>query len=39
VLENNVTNMDELIVALPSLGESELSWYPWIRALAERNAG
>ncbi|MCC6612697.1 MAG: sugar ABC transporter substrate-binding protein [Anaerolineae bacterium] len=38
LIENNVTNMDELIVALPSLGESDLSWYPWIRALADRNA-
>lgn len=34
LLENNITNIDELIAALPSLGESDLSWYPWIETLA-----
>ncbi len=29
LLANNVTNINELITALPSLGESSLSWYPW----------
>jgi ABC-type sugar transport system substrate-binding protein len=38
LLENNVTNMDELVAALPELGESDLAWFPWIRTLIEQNA-
>jgi len=34
VLENNVTNMDELVAALPALGESPLAQYDWLAALA-----
>jgi len=37
LLENNVTNMDELVQALPVLGESSLCWYPWMQAVLERN--
>jgi rsbT co-antagonist protein RsbR len=29
--------MDELIEALPSLGESQLGWYDWMEALLARN--
>jgi simple sugar transport system substrate-binding protein len=35
--DNGVSNLDELIVALPSLGESPLSQYPWIQELAAQN--
>lgn len=30
LLQNNITNMDELVQALPTLGESSLSWYDWM---------
>jgi simple sugar transport system substrate-binding protein len=36
LLENNITTMDELIQALPSLGESSLNWFPWMCTLANR---
>jgi simple sugar transport system substrate-binding protein len=39
LLEKKVTNMDELVAALPALGESELAWAPWIRTLVEQNQG
>jgi simple sugar transport system substrate-binding protein len=37
VVENGISNMDELVVALPSLGESELSWHPWMYRLVYEN--
>jgi simple sugar transport system substrate-binding protein len=33
LLDNNITNMDELVKALPALGESALAWYPWMCSL------
>lgn len=39
LLENKVTNMDELVAALPALGESDLAWFPWIRTLVAQNQG
>lgn len=35
LLDNGITNMDELVAALPALGESDLAWFPWMRALVE----
>jgi simple sugar transport system substrate-binding protein len=35
--ENNITDMDGLVAALPELGESKLVWYDWMYALVERN--
>ncbi|MEL7234640.1 MAG: substrate-binding domain-containing protein, partial [Chloroflexota bacterium] len=37
LLENDVTNMDELVEALPQLGESPLAWYPWMYRLMGEN--
>jgi ABC-type sugar transport system substrate-binding protein len=37
LLENNVTNIDELVAVLPALGESSLSWYPWFEPLLAAN--
>jgi simple sugar transport system substrate-binding protein len=37
LLQNNVTNMDELVKALPVLGESPLAWFPWMEKLSGRN--
>ncbi|RCK75086.1 MAG: ABC transporter binding protein [Anaerolineae bacterium] len=36
LLENNITNMDELIKALPALGESSLNWFPWMCTLVQQ---
>lgn len=35
--ENNITDMDGLVAALPELGESELVWRDWMYALIERS--
>jgi simple sugar transport system substrate-binding protein len=35
LVENKITNMDELVKALPTLGESSLSWYPWMCTMRE----
>lgn len=35
--ENNITNMDELVQAMPALGESPLSWFPWMKYVLARN--
>jgi len=37
LLQNKITNMDELVKALPTLGESPLNWYPWMKDVLERN--
>jgi simple sugar transport system substrate-binding protein len=37
LLENKVTNMEELIKAMPALGESSLNWFPWMEKLLARN--
>lgn len=37
LLNNNITNMDELVKALPEMGESNLVWPDWIKALIEKN--
>jgi len=37
LLENDVTNMDELVEAMPALGESSLSWFPWMEAVMAEN--
>lgn len=37
LLENNITNIDELVAALPVLGESSLSWYPWLEEVIAAN--
>jgi simple sugar transport system substrate-binding protein len=37
LLKNEITNMDELVRALPALGESNLIWPEWIKALIEKN--
>ncbi len=37
LLENDVTNMDELVVALPELGESDIAWFPWMYRLMMEN--
>jgi simple sugar transport system substrate-binding protein len=37
LLKNKITNMDELVRALPALGESNLIWPEWIKALIEKN--
>lgn len=37
LLENNITNMDELVAAMPSLGESPLVWPDWMKELSARN--
>ena len=34
LLANKVTNMDELVKAMPALGESSLNWFPWMCTLA-----
>jgi simple sugar transport system substrate-binding protein len=39
LVENNVTNINELIEVLPSLGESDLSWYPWIETIVSQRQG
>jgi simple sugar transport system substrate-binding protein len=36
LLSNNITNMDELVAALPSLGESPLVWPGWICSLVNK---
>jgi len=30
---NGIANMDDLVKALPALGESSLAWYPWMCSL------
>jgi simple sugar transport system substrate-binding protein len=37
LLENDVTNMDELVSAMPELGESNVSWFPWMETLMMEN--
>ncbi len=37
LLENDVTNMDELVEAMPALGESDLSWFPWMETVIAEN--
>lgn len=37
LLANNITNINELVAALPELGESDLSWYPWIEEVIAAN--
>ncbi|MDI3517047.1 MAG: simple sugar transport system substrate-binding protein [Thermotogota bacterium] len=37
LLKNNITSMDELVKALPALGESPLVWPDWMKALVEKN--
>lgn len=37
LVDNNITNMDELVKALPALGESNLVWPEWLKALIEKN--
>jgi len=37
LLENNVTNMDELVGALPALGESDIAWFDWMYRLMGEN--
>jgi simple sugar transport system substrate-binding protein len=34
---NNITNMDELVAALPELGESPLNWFCWMPELLAQN--
>jgi simple sugar transport system substrate-binding protein len=36
LLANKITNMDELIQAMPAMGESPLNWFPWMCTLAGR---
>ncbi len=33
----HITNMEELVEVLPSLGESQLGWFDWMEVLLERN--
>lgn len=37
LLENGIENMDQLVEALPVLGESNLAWYPWMYRLVYEN--
>ncbi|NJL92957.1 MAG: sugar ABC transporter substrate-binding protein, partial [Anaerolineae bacterium] len=37
LLENNVTSMDELVAAMPILGESAAAWYPWMETVLANN--
>ena len=37
LLGNSIENMDQLVAALPVLGESELVWLPWMSELLARN--
>ena len=37
LLANKVTTIDQLVAALPALGESSLSWYPWTYRLLYEN--
>ncbi len=37
LLKHGVTNMDELVKALPELGESKLVWPEWMKILIEKN--
>jgi simple sugar transport system substrate-binding protein len=37
LLDNNITNMDELVEVLPVLGESPLVWYDWMYKLQAEN--
>ncbi|MFP4321555.1 MAG: substrate-binding domain-containing protein [Anaerolineales bacterium] len=37
LLENDVTNMDELVAAMPALGESPASWFPWMETVITEN--
>jgi simple sugar transport system substrate-binding protein len=30
LLQNNITNMDQLVQAMPALGESSLAWFSWM---------
>jgi simple sugar transport system substrate-binding protein len=36
LLDNKITNMDELVAALPALGESPLVWPAWMCALVNK---
>jgi simple sugar transport system substrate-binding protein len=36
LLDNQITNMDELVAALPALGESPLVWPDWMCALVNK---
>jgi simple sugar transport system substrate-binding protein len=35
--QHQITNMEELVAALPALGESQLIWPDWMKALVVRN--
>ncbi len=35
LVNNNITSMDELVAALPALGESPLAWFDWMCSLNE----
>jgi ABC-type sugar transport system substrate-binding protein len=37
LLDNNITNMDELVEVLPVLGESPLVWYDWMLDIVTEN--
>ena len=37
LLEHNIQNMDDLVEAMPVLGESRLAWYPWMYRLVHEN--
>jgi simple sugar transport system substrate-binding protein len=37
LLENDITNMDQLVDAMPSLGESPLVWPTWMSEVMEAN--
>ncbi|MBO9337787.1 MAG: sugar ABC transporter substrate-binding protein [Chloroflexus sp.] len=37
LLANKITNMDELIQAMPAMGESSLNWFPWMEKVLARN--
>lgn len=37
LLEHGIQNMDDLVEAMPVLGESRLAWYPWMYRLVHEN--
>ena len=37
LVENNITSMDELVKAMPAMGESSLNWFPWMEKVLARN--
>ncbi len=36
LLENNISSMDELVKAMPAMGESSLNWFPWMCTLTKK---